>query len=189
MLLSTSGAQSPGANRWLVISKFDMEKYRVFIRENEYLIEIDGDRIWIDGQRVYAGIHFLNEDGLFMIEKDAGKREFHIKPKEGDTYQITTRGLQVDAVVQSEKGRRGKRRTEKKEAGLITAPIPGVVMNVLVKKGDSIDENQVLVVLESMKMLMEFRAPFEGIVENVALSKGQNVEKGDEMVRIKKRGK
>ena len=166
-----------------------MEKYRVFIRENEYLIEIDGDRIWIDGQPVYAGIHFLNEDGLFMIEKDAAKREFHIKPKEGDTYQVTTRGLQVDAVVQPEKGRRAKRAAEKKEAGLITAPIPGVVMNVLVKEGDFIEKDQVLVVLESMKMLMEFRAPFEGIVENLALSKGQIVEKGDEMVRIKIRGK
>jgi len=166
-----------------------MEKYRVFIKENEYLIEIDGDRIWIDGQQVYAGIHFLNEDGLFMIEKDAGKREFHIKPKEGDTYQVTTRGLQVDAVIQPEKGRRGKRPTEKKEAGLITAPIPGVVMNVLVKEGDLIEKDQVLVVLESMKMLMEFRAPFEGVVENLALSKGQSVEKGDEMVRIKIREK
>ena len=161
-----------------------MEKYRVFIRENEYLIEIDGDRIWINGQTVYAGIHFLNEDGLFMIEKDAGKREFHIKPKEGDTYQVTTRGLQVDAIVQPEKGRTRKRRIVKKEAGVINAPIPGVVMKVLVKEGDFIEKDQVLVVLESMKMLMEFRAPFEGKVENLAVSKGKNVEKGDEMVRI-----
>ena len=150
------------------------------------MIEIDGDRIWIDGQPVYAGIHFLNEDGLFMIEKGAGKREFHIKPKEGDTYQVTTRGLQVDAVVQPEKGRISKRRTVKKEAGVINAPIPGVVMKVLVKEGDFIEKDQVLVVLESMKMLMEFRAPFEGTVENLAVSKGNNVEKGDEMVRIMK---
>ncbi|MFH1446874.1 MAG: acetyl-CoA carboxylase biotin carboxyl carrier protein subunit [Chloroflexota bacterium] len=166
-----------------------MEKYKVFIRENEYLVEIDGDRIWIDGQRVNAGIHFLNENGLFMIEKDADKREFHIKPKEGDTYQVTTRGLQVDVVVQSEKGRRRKRRAEKKEAGVITAPIPGVVMNVLIEIGNTVEHNQVLVVLESMKMLMEFRAPFEGQVEKVAVIKGQKMEKGDEMVRIKKGGK
>jgi len=163
-----------------------MEKYRVFIRENEYLIEIDGDQIWIDGQPVYAGIHFLNEDGLFMIEKDAGKREFHIKSKEGDTYQVTTRGLQVDAVVQPDKGRISKRRTVEKDAGVINAPIPGVVMKVLVKEGDFIEKDQVLVVLESMKMLMEFRAPFEGTVENLTVSKGKNVEKGDEMVRIMK---
>jgi len=162
-----------------------MEKYRVFIGENEYLIEIDGDLIQIDGQPVYAGIHFLNENGLFMVEKDAGKREFHIKPQEDGTYRVTTRGLQVDAVVEPEKGR-GKKRAEKKEAGAITAPIPGVVMNVLVREGDAVAQNQVLVVLESMKMLMEFHAPFEGIVEKVAVSKDQKVEKGDEMIRFKK---
>jgi biotin carboxyl carrier protein len=50
--------------------------------------------------------------------------------------------------------------------------------------GDPVDANQVLVVLESMKMLMEFRAPFAGIVEKVQVVKGQNVEKGDEMVRL-----
>lgn len=162
-----------------------MEKYRVIIGENEYLIEIDGDRIWVDGQPVYAGIHFLNENGLFMMENDTGKREFHIKSQEDGTYRVTTRGLQVDALVESEKGRT-KKRTEKKETGRISAPIPGVVMNVLVEAGNMVDHNQVLVVLESMKMLMEFRAPFQGQVEKVVVSKGQKVEKGDEMVRIKK---
>jgi|LDZU01.1.fsa_nt_gi biotin carboxyl carrier protein len=162
-----------------------MEKYRVFIGENEYLIEIDGDRIWINGQPIYAGIHFLNENGLFMVEKDTGKREFYIEPQEDGTYRVITRGLQVDAVVESEKGR-SKKRAEKKEAGAITAPIPGVVTNILVEAGDTVEHNQVLVVLESMKMLMEFRGPFDGLVEKVAVTKGQKVEKGDEMVRIKK---
>ena len=161
-----------------------MEKYWVIIGENEYLVEIDGDRIWIDGQRVYAGIHFLNENGLFMIEKDAGKREFHINLKEEGIYQVTTRGLQVDTVVQQKK-ERGKRHAEKKEAGVITSPIPGVVMNVLVEAGDTVEHKQVLVVLESMKMLMEFCAPFKGIVEKLMVSKGQNVEKGEEMLSIK----
>ncbi len=160
-----------------------MDKYRVFIGENEYLIEIDGERVWIDGQPAYIGIHFLNENGLFMVEKDSGKREYHLKPQEDGSYRITTRGLQVDAVVEPEKGKTRKR-AEKKETGAIDAPIPGVVMNVLVAAGDSVELNQVLVVLESMKMLMEFRAPVAGVVEKVSVSKGQKVEKGDEMVRI-----
>ena len=47
------------------------------------------------------------------------------------------------------------------------------------------EANQVLVVLESMKMLMEFRSPFAGTVEKILVTKGNGVEKGDEMVRIK----
>lgn len=165
-----------------------MEKYRVNIGDKEYLVEIDGEHVRIDGQEVYAGIRFLNEDGLFMVEKEAGKREFHIKPQGEGSYRVTTRGLQVDAQIEPEKGRGRKRagKEGKQDAGLISAPIPGVVMNVLVKEGDTVEGNQVLVVLESMKMLMEFRAPFAGMVEKVAVSKGRKLEKGDEMVRIKK---
>ena len=42
--------------------------------------------------------------------------------------------------------------------------------------------------LESMKMLMEFRAPFAGAVEKIFVEKGQKLEKGDEMVSIKRIG-
>ena len=147
------------------------------------MVEIEGDRVWFDGREVYAGIHFLNDDGLFMIERDEGKREFYIKPREEDIYQVTTRGLQTEVVVEPEKQRRRKSE-QKKEAGMITAPIPGVVMDLKAAEGDQVDANQVLVVLESMKMLMEFRAPFAGVVEKIYIAQGQNVEKGDEMIRL-----
>jgi biotin carboxyl carrier protein len=162
-----------------------MEKYRVIIEGKEFLVEIEGDRVWFDGTEVYAGIHFLNDDGLFMIERDEGKREFHIKPRDEDTFQVTTRGLQTEVVVEPEKRRR-KKPEEAADSGMIKAPIPGVVMSVAVSEGAPVEANQVLVVLESMKMLMEFKAPFAGIVEKIQVVKGQNVEKGDEMVRLKK---
>lgn len=162
-----------------------MEKYFVQINDKEYLVEIEGDRIWFDGQEVFAGIHFLNDDGLFMIERDEGKREFHIKLSDEDVYQITTRGLQTDVIVQPIKNKR-KKRPEKKNPGVISAPISGAVMNVLVKEGAPVHANQVLVVLESMKMLMEFRASFAGFVEKVLVSKGQMVEKGSDMILLKK---
>jgi len=88
-------------------------------------------------------------------------------------------------TVDSEKRRR-KNAEEKKDAGIIKAPIPGVVTNVEVVEGEQVQTNQVLVVMESMKMLMEFRAPFEAIVGKILVAKGQKVEKGDEMVKLKK---
>ena len=47
--------------------------------------------------------------------------------------------------------------------------------------------DQVLVVLESMKMLMEFRAPFAGKIENIAVEPGQTLEKGDVMIRMEEK--
>jgi len=162
-----------------------MEKYRVYLRDKEYLIEIDGEKVFIDGKPYYAGIHFLNENGLFMVEKDASKREFHIKPKDDGSYLVTTRGLQVDAQIEPEKDRR-KKPMEKEDSGDITAPIPGVVMEIRAAVGNQVEQNQVLVVLESMKMLMEFRAPFTGKVKEISVALGQRLEKGDLMVVISK---
>jgi biotin carboxyl carrier protein len=162
-----------------------MEKYRVYIQDQEYLIEIDGEQIFIDGEPFYAGIHFLNENGLFMVEKDESKREFHIKNQDDGSYLVTTRRLQVDAIIEPEKGVK-KKRTEKLDTGKITVPIPGVVMEVRIKEGDDVEQNQVLIVLESMKMLMEFRAPFAGRVKEIAVEIGQKLEKGDQMVEMEK---
>ena len=162
-----------------------MEKYRVYIRDKEYLVEIEGDQVFIDGEPYYAGIHFLNAQGLFMMDPDASKREFHIKNQDDGSFLVTTRGLQVDAVVEPEKGIK-KKRAEKTDEGSITAPIPGVVMEIRAKEGDAVIQNQVLIVLESMKMLMEFRAPFAGIVEKISVKQGQKLEKGDEMVMLGK---
>ena len=175
----------PGGNKWQAISNPIVEKYIVYLRDKEYLIEIDGEKIYIDGEPYYAGIHFLNENGLFMVEKDEGKREFHIKSQDDGSYQVTTRGLQVDAIIEPEKSPRNKS-TEKGNTGDITAPIPGVVMDIKIAIGDTVAQNQVLVILESMKMLMEFRAPFKGLVEKIEITKGQKLDKGDEMVKIKK---
>ena len=83
-----------------------MEKYRVYIRDKEYLLEIDGETVFIDGEPYHAGIHFLTKNGLFMVEKDEGKREFHIKTQDDGSYLVTTRGLQVDAIIEPEKGGR-----------------------------------------------------------------------------------
>ena len=162
-----------------------MDRYRVLIDGTEYTVVIDGDQVWIDGQPVYAGIHFLNEDGLFMVEQDTGKREYHIKLQDDGRYLISTRGLQVDAMVETEKGT-NKKQAEKMDISSVNAPIPAVVMNVLVDVGDAVEQNQTLVVLESMKMLMDFRSPYSARITEVLVAKGQKVEKGDMMIRLDK---
>jgi biotin carboxyl carrier protein len=162
-----------------------MEKYRVYLRDKEYLIEIDGDKVFIDGEPYYAGIRFLNENGLFMVEKDISKREFHIKLQDDGSHLVTTRGLQVDAQIEPEKGVR-KKPVVIDDSGDISAPIPGVVMEIRITIGDLVEQNQVLIVLESMKMLMEFRAPFAGNITEIPVDLGERLEKGNLMVVISK---
>ena len=63
-------------------------------------------------------------------------------------------------------------------SGDINAPMPGKVLQVLVKEGESVEEGQPLVVLEAMKMENVIKAAANGTVTVVQAAEGQAVEKG-----------
>lgn len=62
--------------------------------------------------------------------------------------------------------------------GAIKAPMPGTVLKVLVKAGDSVEANQPLMIMESMKMEMTLSAPQAGTIEGVYCQESQLVDMG-----------
>ncbi len=64
----------------------------------------------------------------------------------------------------------------------INAPMPGSVLEVKVAVGDSVNEGDVLVVLEAMKMENELTASQSGTVGQVLVKKGDTVNSGDPLV-------
>lgn len=66
----------------------------------------------------------------------------------------------------------------------IAAHITGTVWKIEVKVGDAVDENGVVVILESMKMEMPVEAPASGTVAEIFCSEGQAVNEGDVLVTL-----
>jgi acetyl-CoA carboxylase biotin carboxyl carrier protein len=64
----------------------------------------------------------------------------------------------------------------------VSAHITGTVWKIPVKVGDSVEAEQPLVILESMKMEMPVEAPAAGKVSQVLVTEGQAVEEGDVLV-------
>jgi acetyl-CoA carboxylase biotin carboxyl carrier protein len=60
----------------------------------------------------------------------------------------------------------------------VHAHITGTIWKIEVKPGDSVDEGQTLVIIESMKMEMPVEAPSAGKVESIAVVEGQPVDEG-----------
>ena len=60
----------------------------------------------------------------------------------------------------------------------VTSPMPGTILSVAVKEGDSVKEGQQLMILEAMKMENEILAPCAGKVTAVVVAKGSTVESG-----------
>jgi len=59
----------------------------------------------------------------------------------------------------------------------VKAPMPGLILDVLVKAGDEVKEGDYLLVLEAMKMENTLTAPRNGIVKTVSVEKGKTVNK------------
>jgi propionyl-CoA carboxylase alpha chain len=70
------------------------------------------------------------------------------------------------------------------EAGSLHAPMPGNVVSVAVKAGDTVRKGQTLVVLEAMKMEHPIGSPEDGVVEEVKVSPGDQVERGAVLVVV-----
>jgi len=66
----------------------------------------------------------------------------------------------------------------------IGAPLQGKLSKVLVKKGDTVQKNTPLFVIEAMKMESTIVAPYAGIVKNVVLNEGVFVEQEDIVVEL-----
>ena len=71
------------------------------------------------------------------------------------------------------------------EAGAkVTSPMPGQIYDMKVREGDLVSLNQVLCILEAMKMENEIVAPVAGTIDRVYVKKGDNVDTGDMILSI-----
>jgi acetyl-CoA carboxylase biotin carboxyl carrier protein len=66
----------------------------------------------------------------------------------------------------------------------VAAHITGTVWEIRVNVGEAVQEEQVLVVLESMKMEMPVESPAAGTVASVLVEKGQAVEEGEVLLTL-----
>ena len=117
----------------------------------------------------YLGLGDLNEDGTrnVIFELNGNRREVAVLDKNAPITGKT--------VVMADP-------QDKSHAG---ASIPGMVTKVNVKPGDKVEENQVLAVIEAMKMETSVVARMAGTVDEVLVKEGSNVKAGELLITIK----
>ena len=161
-----------------------MAIYKVNVGKNEYVVDVSNDqKIMVNGKLIQASLTPINEGGLYMLREENRTREMHVKPQGNSAYAVMVNGRHVVAQVEKGNGK-SRRKTDVVHAGALTAPMPGMVVNVLVKEGQRVDCGDPLVVLESMKMQMQLRSPFAGQVKQIAVQSKVQVEKGALLVQV-----
>lgn len=69
--------------------------------------------------------------------------------------------------------------------GALTAPMPGVILEVKVKAGDAVERGQPVAVLDAMKMHNTIASPQTGVVAEVLVAAGQTVDHGEAILRYR----
>jgi biotin carboxyl carrier protein len=71
-----------------------------------------------------------------------------------------------------------------KKVSDVKAPMPGMVLNVLVQEGVEVKKGDALIVLEAMKMENILKSPGDGVVKKIVASKGKAVEKNQVLIQF-----
>lgn len=66
----------------------------------------------------------------------------------------------------------------------VTAPLPGKILDICVKEGQSVKKGDLLVIVEAMKLENEVFSDFEGIIRAIKVNKGDNVNTNDALIAI-----
>ena len=69
-------------------------------------------------------------------------------------------------------------------SGAVPAPLPGLVLRVHVKEGDTVQAGQPLLVMEAMKMENVVPAPHQGTVRKIFVAEGATVGEGEPLVEV-----
>lgn len=160
-------------------------KYYARIGGNEYEIEFDDGKLYVNGEPLEVDLRQSGAPELYSMLFNGRSYELLIEA-ERFRYGVTIRGDRYDVLVEDERQRRLTPKREVPELPEdelpVTAPIPGLVVKVLVEAGDEVKEGQPLIVLEAMKMENEIRAARDGMVKEVRTAPGQRIEQNGLLV-------
>jgi biotin carboxyl carrier protein len=158
-------------------------KYVVSVNGRAFEVTVDGSTARMGD--LVAEAHVTDVEGTSLRVVTVGERVHRVLARRGVStgrYTLHLGGFRFDVEALDERTRAirqlsGSPATAPGAASLV-APMPGLVVRVLVQPGDRVQAGQGLVVIEAMKMENELRASGAGIVRSVPVSPGSAVEKG-----------
>lgn len=162
-------------------------KYVTTVGEKQFQVDIDREgKITVDGETVAADMKHTIGSTMYSFIINGKSHDVRLRV-EDEIYEILLGGDIFEVTVEDERTRRlaGLKGIAGGSGELvIKAPMPGVVVELPVEAGQTVEEGETVVVLESMKMQNEFKAARSGTVKRVQVAAGDPVEVGKVMIII-----
>lgn len=152
------------------------------VEAEQQLLKIDGVELQIDVKDLANGyVHLLLDNKSYkveLVEEDRAEKTSVIKVN-GTLYKVAIAD-QYDLLLK-QLGFDNSRSNKMME---IKAPMPGLVLNVVVEEGQEVNKGDNLLVLEAMKMENIIKSPSSGTVKKIKINKGDKVEKNEILIQF-----
>jgi pyruvate carboxylase subunit B len=166
-------------------------KYLATIAGREIEVEVDGDQVTVAGATRTATLRTVAGTASRQLLVDGRPTVVTLRSAGRGQWTLGVAGDRWDAEVVDERTRHIRSLTAGSSAarGLasVRAPMPGLVVRVLVEAGQEVSAGTGIAVLEAMKMENELKAPGAGVVGAVRVAAGEPVEKGQVLVELRAR--
>jgi biotin carboxyl carrier protein len=163
-------------------------KYIVSVAGREIEVEVDGDQVTVEGATRMASLRPVPGTTTRQLLIEGHPTTLTMRSGGRGQWSLEIGGDRWEVEVMDERTRHIRSLTagaeRKRGPVILRAPMPGLVVRVLVEPGQEVPVGAGLVVLEAMKMENELKAPAAGIVRAVRAQAGQAVEKGQVLVEF-----
>lgn len=158
------------------------KKYKVKVNDSYEHRFTNEEILSLDTQKISdSKFHVLMEGKSFKAEilnSDFLQKNYSVKIN-SNTYQISISN-ELDLKIEE----MGLSINTTKQVNDIKAPMPGLILDVLVEQGSVVEEGDYLIVLEAMKMENTLSAPRDGVVKSISVSKGDAVDKNQILIEM-----
>jgi biotin carboxyl carrier protein len=163
-------------------------KYVVSVGGREIEVDVDGDRVSVAGTPRVAVLRVIPGTPTRQLMLDGRPTVISMHSGGGGQWSLGLGGDRWEAEVVDERTRHIRSLAagvdRRRGPAPLRAPMPGLVLRVLVQPGQEVAAGAGVVVLEAMKMENELKAPAGGVVGAVRVQPGAPVEKGQLLVEF-----
>ncbi len=158
------------------------ELYDFAIEADDSTILVNDKPIVLDSEMINAKTrHVIYQNKSYTVEIvafDKADKTATVKVN-GNIYQMVVED-QFDQLLKQ----LGMDNLAVNKIQQIKAPMPGLVLNVLVAEGDEVKKGDSLLILEAMKMENMIKSPTDGVIKKITVKQGDKVEKNEILINF-----
>jgi biotin carboxyl carrier protein len=156
--------------------------YKLLVNNTTSFEVTESDSTKLDAVKVAeANFHILKDSKPYkaeIVSADFISKKYTVKVN-NNSYEVTISNA-LDELIKN----MGIQRGRTKIVNAIKAPMPGLILEISVEVGQTVKENDPLLILEAMKMENSFLSPRDGVIKSIAVEKGNAVDKGQLLVEF-----